>query len=80
VAFLALDAVHPVTHAVGNTLKRVFVIVSSVVLFKTPVTNQGIIGSAIAIIGVLIYSLVKVRDIVDQLLCSAVVKPCLCLL
>ena len=79
-AFLALDAVHPVTHAVGNTLKRVFVIVSSVVLFKTPVTNQGIIGSAIAIIGVLIYSLVKVRDIVDQLLCSAVVKRCLCLL
>jgi solute carrier family 35, member E1 len=62
VAFLALDAVHPVTHAVGNTLKRVFVIVSSVVLFKTPLTNQGIVGSAIAIIGVLIYSLVKVRD------------------
>jgi Triose-phosphate Transporter family len=68
VAFLALDAVHPVTHAVGNTLKRVFVIVSSVVLFKTPLTNQGIVGSAIAIIGVLIYSLVKVRDTLQRLL------------
>ncbi|CAN0216481.1 unnamed protein product, partial [Phaeothamnion confervicola] len=30
VAFLALDSVHPVTHAVGNTIKRVVVIVSAV--------------------------------------------------
>lgn len=34
VAFLALDSVQPITHAVGNTVKRVVVILASVVRFK----------------------------------------------
>lgn len=57
VAFLALDSVHPVTHAVGNTIKRVVVIAASILVFKNPVTTQGYIGSAIAVAGVLLYSL-----------------------
>lgn len=56
-AFLALDSVHPVTHAVGNTIKRVVIIAASILVFKNPVTTQGYIGSAIAIAGVLLYSL-----------------------
>ncbi|CAM9809152.1 unnamed protein product [Chrysoparadoxa australica] len=59
VAFLALSQVHPVTHAVGNTFKRVFVIVASVFVFKTEMTPLAITGSAIAILGVLVYSLVR---------------------
>jgi solute carrier family 35 protein E1 len=55
-AFLILDWVHPVTHAVGNTMKRVFVIISAVVMFNTPMDTTGIIGSSIAIVGALIYS------------------------
>jgi drug/metabolite transporter (DMT)-like permease len=51
VAFLALDSVHPVTHAVGNTIKRVVIIAASILVFKNPVTTQGYIGSAIAIAG-----------------------------
>merc|ERR1719469_664393 len=57
VAFLALGKVNPVTHAVGNTIKRVVIIVASVIAFKTPMTTGSIIGSSIAIFGTLLYSL-----------------------
>merc|ERR1719247_838649 len=59
VAFLALGRVNPVTHAVGNTIKRVVIIVASVIAFKTPISGLGIIGSSIAIFGTLLYSLAK---------------------
>lgn len=57
VAFLALGKVNPVTHAVGNTIKRVVIIVASVVAFKTPMSTGSIVGSSIAIFGTLLYSL-----------------------
>ena len=58
-AFLALGRVNPVTHAVGNTVKRVVIIIASVIAFKTPVSALGVIGSAIALVGTLLYSLSK---------------------
>lgn len=57
VAFLALGKVNPVTHAVGNTIKRVVIIVASVIAFATPMSAGSIIGSSIAIAGTLLYSL-----------------------
>lgn len=57
VAFLALGKVNPVTHAVGNTIKRVVIIVASVIAFKTPMSTGSIVGSSIAIAGTLLYSL-----------------------
>lgn len=57
VAFLALGKVNPVTHAVGNTIKRVVIIVASVIAFKTPMSTGSVIGSTIAILGTLLYSL-----------------------
>lgn len=57
VAFLALGKVNPVTHAVGNTVKRVVIIVASVIAFKTPMSTGSIIGSSVAIFGTLLYSL-----------------------
>lgn len=57
VAFLALGRVNPVTHAVGNTIKRVVIIVASVIAFKAPMSQGSIIGSTIAIAGTLLYSL-----------------------
>jgi solute carrier family 35 protein E1 len=57
VAFLALGKVNPVTHAVGNTIKRVVIIVASVIAFKTPMSTGSIVGSSIAILGTLLYSL-----------------------
>mmetsp|Transcript_17569 Transcript_17569/g.25654 ORF Transcript_17569/g.25654 Transcript_17569/m.25654 type:complete len:383 (-) Transcript_17569:458-1606(-) len=59
VAFLALSQVHPVTHAVGNTIKRVVIILTSVIVFNTQMTPLGTLGSAMAIGGVLLYSLAK---------------------
>jgi len=59
VAFLALGRVNPVTHAIGNTVKRVVIIIASVIAFKTPISTLGIIGSSIAIAGTLLYSLAK---------------------
>jgi solute carrier family 35 protein E1 len=59
VMYLALGNVHPVTLAVGNTMKRVFIMVASVLVFRNPVSVQAGIGSAIGISGVLLYSLTK---------------------
>lgn len=59
VAFLCLDNVAPVTHALGNTIKRVVIIIASVIVFGTKMTTQGGIGSAIAVFGVLLYSIAK---------------------
>jgi solute carrier family 35, member E1 len=50
VAFKALDSVHPVTHAVANTVKRVVIIIASVFVFQNPVTR---------LFGVLLYSVAK---------------------
>lgn len=59
VMYLALGSVHPVTLAVGNTMKRVFIMVASVLVFRNQITLQAGIGSAIGIGGVLLYSLTK---------------------
>jgi len=59
VAFLALSEVAPVTHAVTNTVKRVVIILASVLVFRTPITLLGSIGSGLAILGALLYSLAK---------------------
>jgi len=59
VAMYTLDAVHPITHAVGNTIKRVILILFSVVRFGTPMTQQSLVGSSIAIAGVFLYSIAK---------------------
>lgn len=59
VAFYCLDAIHPVTHAVANTVKRVFLIGVSILVFGHKLTPLGSIGSAVAIGGVLLYSLAK---------------------
>ena len=58
-SFLALERLSPVTHSVANTLKRVVIIVASCIVFKTPMTLLGGIGSAIAVLGTLLYSLAK---------------------
>jgi solute carrier family 35 protein E1 len=59
VMYLALGSVHPVTLAVGNTMKRVFILVASVMVFRNPVSVQAGIGSGVGIAGVLLYSLTK---------------------
>lgn len=59
-AYLVLGAVDSsVTQAVGNTIKRVVILIATTIYFGTPMSNQSILGSIIAISGVLTYSLLK---------------------
>lgn len=44
VAYMILQKVSPVTHSVGNCVKRVVVIVSSVIFFRTPVSPINALG------------------------------------
>ncbi|XP_022735620.1 triose phosphate/phosphate translocator, non-green plastid, chloroplastic-like [Durio zibethinus] len=59
VSYMILQRVSPVTHSVGNCVKRVVVIVSSVLFFKTPVSPINSLGTGIALAGVFWYSRVK---------------------
>ncbi|KAL7135823.1 hypothetical protein ABFS83_11G123800 [Erythranthe nasuta] len=59
VSYMILQMVSPVTHAVGNSVKRVVVIVSSVIFFKTPVSPINSLGTALALAGVFLYSRAK---------------------
>ncbi|KAF2315905.1 hypothetical protein GH714_040700 [Hevea brasiliensis] len=59
VSYMILQRVSPVTHSVGNCVKRVVVIVSSVLFFQTPVSPINSIGTGIALAGVFLYSRVK---------------------
>lgn len=62
VSFRLLGQLHPVTHAVGNTVKRVVVIGAGAVAFGGGLGGpRGAMGSALAIIGVLAYSVAKAR-------------------
>ena len=77
VMYLALGSVHPVTLAVGNTMKRVIIMVASVMVFGNEITVQAGIGSGIGISGVLLYSLTKqyYESLEAKQAVAAVVKP-----
>jgi solute carrier family 35 protein E1 len=49
-SFQALERLSPVTHSVANTLKRVIIIVASCIVFKTPMSKEGMVGSAVAVL------------------------------
>jgi solute carrier family 35, member E1 len=49
-SFLALERLSPVTHSVANTLKRVFIIIASCIVFKAPMSQLGAIGSGVAVL------------------------------
>lgn len=52
--------VSPVTHSIGNCVKRVVVIVASVFFFRNPVSLLNASGTGIALAGVFAYSQVRV--------------------
>ncbi|KAK9095689.1 hypothetical protein Scep_027158 [Stephania cephalantha] len=55
-SYQALDNISPLTFSVGNTMKRVVVIVSTVLVFRNPVRPLNALGSGIAILGTFLYS------------------------
>ncbi|KAL6865298.1 hypothetical protein ACP4OV_016449 [Aristida adscensionis] len=61
VATNTLERVAPLSHAIGNVLKRVFVIGFSIIVFGNKITTQTGIGTSIAIFGVALYSFIKAK-------------------
>lgn len=43
---MILQRVSPVTHSIGNCLKRVIVIVASVILFQNPMSQRNMLGTS----------------------------------
>ncbi|CAL9015189.1 unnamed protein product [Prunus brigantina] len=56
VSYMSLDQISPLTFSIGNTMKRISVIVSSIIIFHTPVQPVNALGAAIAILGTFLYS------------------------
>ncbi|KAJ6367521.1 hypothetical protein OIU78_000143 [Salix suchowensis] len=59
VSYMSLDQISPLTFSIGNTMKRISVIVSSIIIFHTPVQPVNALGAAIAILGTFLYSQAK---------------------
>ncbi|OSX77158.1 hypothetical protein BU14_0159s0013 [Porphyra umbilicalis] len=57
-SYMILQRVSPVTHSVGNCVKRAVVIVSSILFFKTRMQPLNIAGTVLALCGVLCYSVI----------------------
>jgi len=53
---MSLDQISPLTFSIGNTMKRISVIVSSILIFHTPIHPVNALGAAIAILGTFLYS------------------------
>jgi len=47
VSYMILEMVSPVTHSVANSVKRVVIIVSSVIFFQTPVSAVNALGKSL---------------------------------
>ena len=58
----ALNNVHPITHAVGNTMRRVVIMLVCMVVFRTPLTPLGAVGSAMAVGGSYFYAMTKTKE------------------
>ncbi|CAL0309726.1 unnamed protein product [Lupinus luteus] len=59
VSYMSLDEISPLTFSIGNTMKRISVIVSSIIIFHTPIQPINALGAAIAILGTFLYSQAK---------------------
>lgn len=59
VSYMSLDEISPLTFSIGNTMKRITVIVSSIIIFQTPIQPVNALGAAIAVFGTFLYSQAK---------------------
>ncbi|XP_030531010.1 phosphoenolpyruvate/phosphate translocator 2, chloroplastic-like [Rhodamnia argentea] len=59
VSYAILHMVSPVTHSVGNSVKRVVVIFASIIFFRTPISPVSSLGTTLALAGVFAYSNAK---------------------
>merc|ERR1712012_118540 len=60
-SYIVLSCIEPLSHSVLNSVKRVLVIVSSVVFFGNAVSWKEVVGTTMAVGGVFLFSLAKHR-------------------
>ncbi|KAM1959710.1 hypothetical protein FF1_005155 [Malus domestica] len=80
VSYMSLDQISPLTFSVGNTMKRISVIVASIIIFHTPIQPINALGAAIAILGTFLYSqlwLDLADDFAINFVCRASSEECL---
>ncbi|EPS63359.1 hypothetical protein M569_11424, partial [Genlisea aurea] len=56
VSYMSLSEISPLTFSIGNTMKRISVIVASILVFHTPLKPINALGAAIALSGTFLYS------------------------
>merc|ERR1719159_2405292 len=61
IAFVTLNQVSPITHSIANTIKRVCIILATMMVFGNKLTTLGAIGSSMAIAGTFLYSAAKAK-------------------
>ena len=61
-SYQALAELSPLSHSIANTVKRVVIIVASVVVLKNTITMQGWIAALVAVGGVFLYSLAQMAE------------------
>ncbi|CAM8953062.1 unnamed protein product [Rhodiola kirilowii] len=59
VSYMSLNEISPLTFSIGNTMKRISVIVTSIIIFCTPIQPVNALGAAIAVLGAFLYSQAK---------------------
>ncbi|GMP52596.1 hypothetical protein CsSME_00018340 [Camellia sinensis var. sinensis] len=72
VSYMSLNEISPLTFSIGNTMKRISVIVSSIIIFHMPVQPVNALGAAIAILGTFLYSQVPYVSFIATLSCCIV--------
>lgn len=63
VSYMILQRVVPVTHSIGNCIKRVVIIASSIVVFRNPVSIENAVGTSVALGGVFLYNYVRLHHV-----------------
>jgi solute carrier family 35, member E1 len=56
VSFLILSYLHPISHAIGNAMRRIVIIFFALIWFRNPISSVNILGTLLACGGVIIYS------------------------
>ena len=75
VSYMVLSKVAPVTHSVAKCAKSVVVITASLLFFRNPITPLNAFGTALALVGVFLYSSVKTKEKAAKAAAAAAAEP-----